>query len=604
MRVSKPSRHFQFPIFNFQFATALLIAMVAAACATAPAAPRVSPEAVHVIVVGTTDVHGWFNGHSASQQRLGEPVHYGGLALLASYLDALRAESNGRVVVVDSGDLFQGTMESNYFEGEPVIRGYNALGYSAVAVGNHEFDYGPVGPAGVAKNPGDDSLGALKRNVNIANFPFLSANMKEKATGMTPSWAKPSTLIALNGVKIGIIGLSTPDTPNVTMAANVTSLAFGDPVEATIREAASLRRQGADAVIVVAHMGGRCNDMNDVHDVASCVTDQEAMNLINALPPGTIDGYFGGHTHAQMRQIIHGVPVLQALAFSREFSALDLYIDPAAHKVMPAKTVLRPHTMICSMVYAGTDQCDPLQAMPEAKMIQRTFDGALIQPDAKVAAVLQPFLDQVAAKRNEKIGARAAARFTRSNSRESALGDLLSDTLREWANSDAAFVNSGGIRMPLPEGELVYSDIYEVSPFDNYPTVVEMTGQEIIDALNLTTGGDRAVLQVGGLRYTFDFALDADKPVVQRHRVTSVTFADGRPVDPKATYHVAMPDFLAGGGDGLQPVMSHIAKEKIVTDYSHPLRDVWAEMFHKHAQPLEPKLDGRIVALNLPAHSE
>ncbi len=604
MQVPKPTCSFQFSIFNFQFASALLALTFALGCATNPATPHARPEAVHVIVVGTTDVHGWFAGHAASQQRLGEPLHYGGLALLASYLDALRAESNGRVVVVDSGDLFQGTMESNYFEGEPVIRGYNALGYSAVAVGNHEFDYGPLGPAGVAKNPGDDSFGALKRNAGIAAFPFLSANMKEKATGMTPAWARPSTIVSLNGVKIGIIGLSTPDTPNVTMAANVVSLTFGDPVEATIREAASLRKQGADAVIVIAHMGGRCNDMNDVHDVASCMAGQEAMSLINALPQGTIDGYFGGHTHAQMRQIIHGVPVLQALAFSREFSALDLYVDPVAHRVMHAKTVIRPHTMICSMVYAGTDQCDPLQAMPEAKLVQRTFDGALIQPDAKVAAVLQPFLDRVAAKRNEKIGARSAARFTRSNAREATLGDLLCDTLREWASSDASFVNSGGIRMPLPEGEIVYSDIYEVSPFDNYPTIVEMSGQDIIDALNVTTGGDRAVLQVGGLRYTFDYALDTEKPVAQRHRVTSVTFSDGRPVDPKATYRVAMPDFLAGGGDGLQPVMSRIPKEKIVTDYSHPLRDVWAEMFHKHAQPLEPKLDGRIVGLNLPARIE
>jgi 5'-nucleotidase len=117
------------------------------------------------------------------------------------------------------------------------------------------------------------------------------------------------------------------------MAANVTTLSFSDPVAATIREAKSLRERGADLVIVIAHMGGRCNDMNDVHDVGSCSQQQEAMQFLAALPPGTIDAYFGGHTHSQMRQFINGVPAVQALAYSREFATLDLYVDPASHHV-------------------------------------------------------------------------------------------------------------------------------------------------------------------------------------------------------------------------------------------------------------------------------
>src|SRR6266545_8185099 len=112
-----------------------LFIFLLAACATAP--PARPP--VHVVIVGTTDVHGWFNGH------VGKEMQYGGVALFASYLNALRAE-NPNIIVVDSGDLFQGTLESNFFEGEPVIRAYNLIGYAAAAVGNHEFDYGPVGP--------------------------------------------------------------------------------------------------------------------------------------------------------------------------------------------------------------------------------------------------------------------------------------------------------------------------------------------------------------------------------------------------------------------------------------------------------------------------
>ena len=563
-------------------------------CATAPAPHR---EPVHIVIAGTTDVHGWFNGHVAAPPSGGEGIRYGGSATLMSYISALRAANPGHVLLVDSGDLFQGTMESNMFEGEPVIRAYNALGYTASAVGNHEFDYGPIGPNAVPRSPGDDPFGALERNAKLATFPLLSANMVEKSTGKTPWWAKPSILVNVAGAKIGIIGLSTPDTPNVTMAANVTTLSFTDPIEATIREAKSLRERGADAVIVIAHMGGRCNDMNDVHDAGSCAEPQEAMHFLKTLPPGTIDAYFGGHTHFQMRQFVNGVPALQALAYSREFSTLDLYVDPAAHHVVKDRTNIRPHTMICPMVYAGTDRCDPLQTTPEAKFVARVYEGKTITPDPAVAKILDPYLAKIASKRNEKIGARTSARFTKSSTQESPLGDLLTDTLRESAKSDIAFVNSGGIRMPLPEGELIYGDVFEVSPFDNYLSIVQMTGQDLIDSLQLNLTGDRGILQVSGIRYAVDGALPPG------HRMTSVTLADGTPIDPKAMYRVAMPDFLAAGGDGLMAVMSRLPKDRFSNDFSRPLRDMWVEMFHKHAQPLVPKTDGRIKVTNVPKSS-
>ena len=562
----------------------LPLLLIIISCATAPA-PR--PQIEHVVIVGTTDVHGWFNGHGT----------YGGAPTFAGYVAALRDANPGHVLLVDSGDLFQGTMESNMFEGEPVIRSYNALGYTAAAVGNHEFDYGPLGPKAVPHSPEDDPFGALERNAKLATFPFLSANMVEKATGKTPWWAKPSIMVNVGGVKIGIIGLSTPDTPNVTMAANVTTLSFTDPVPAAIREAKSLRDRGADAVIVLAHMGGRCSDVHDVHDIASCAEGQEAMQFLEALPPGTIDAYFAGHTHRQMRQIVNGVPALQALAFSREFSALDLYVDPAAHRVVSDKTNLRPLTMICPQVYAGTEQCDPANAPAGAQLVPRVYEGKTIAPDAKIAAMVQPFLAQVAAKRNEKIGAHAAATFTKSSSKESPLGDLLSDTLRAYARSDVAFVNSGGIRMPLPEGDLIYGDVFEVAPFDNYLSVVQMTGQEIVDSLQVTTTGDRGILQVSGIKYVIDGALPAG------HRVTAVTLADGTPLDPKTMYRVSMPDVLAAGGDGLMPVMSRLPKDRFSADFSRPLRDVWVEMFHKHGQPLVPNTDGRITVLNGPKNA-
>jgi 5'-nucleotidase len=507
-------------------------------------------------------------------------------------------------VLVDSGDLFQGTLESNYFEGEPIVVAYNKLGYAAAAVGNHEFDYGPVGPDSVVRAPGEDPLGALKKNAGSAKFPFLSANMTEKATGQTPSWAKRYTIVESGGARIGIIGLSTPDTPNVTVGSNVATLDFGDPVSATVAAARDLRAQGVDAVIVIAHMGGRCTDVNDVHDVASCDQQQEAVQFIQHLPPGTIDAYFAGHTHAQMRQFINGVPAVQGLAYSVEFSAVDLWVDRTKHRVDSTRTTLRPLTMICGSVYAETERCDTRDIPPGAQLVPRTFLGRTIEPDKTMVATLAPYLDRVAARRNEKLGIQTSAPFRRAYGGESALGNLLADAMRAAARTDAAFMNSGGIRANLRAGDLVYGDMFEVSPFDNYPAVVTMTGAQIAEVLRLTTTGDRGIMQVSGLRYTFDAAKDADKPPAQRNRLVSVTLEDGTPLDPDKPYTVVMPDFLATGGDGLSPVTRTIPADRFRFDQNKPLHDVFAEVLRTFPQPLVPKVDGRITVLNAPVNEE
>jgi 5'-nucleotidase len=572
----------------------LLLVSLLFACTTATtppaAAPQVPAAPVHVVVVGTTDLHGWFAGHQEG---------YGGLAVLASYVDALRAANPGRVVLVDSGDMFQGTLESNIFEGEPVVRGYNMLGYTAAAVGNHEFDYGPVGPDAVARNASQDSLGALKKNSANAQYALLSANMTEKTTGRVPSWAKPSIITTVGGVKLGIIGISTPDTPNVTNPQNVATLNFGDPVAATVAQAAELRAKGADAIIVIAHMGGRCSDVKDITDIASCDTNHEVMHYLDKLPRGTIDAYFAGHTHSQMRHVINGVAVMQGLAYSREFSVVDLWVDPAKHHVLNEKTELRPLTMICSQVWSGTESCDPKGKKEGVTLVPRVYEGKTIAPDAKVAALFEPYLSQTEAKRKERLNITTTASFGRGDSADSALGDLLTDALRAYEKTDVAILNPGGLRTDLRAGELVYSDIFEVSPFDNYPAVITLTGAQLHELLRLTTVGERRVLQVSGLRYVVDRLKDADKPDADRDRIVSITMADGQPLDPNKTYTIAIPDFLAAGGDGLMPIMSALPPERLQIRYEDgPLREVFVSALKTLPQPITPKTDGRVSVLN------
>lgn len=564
----------------------LLVLLFLVACTTVAPPPQ---EPLKVVLVGTTDVHGWFNGHAEARKVGGEEIRYGGLALLASYVDALRATNEGRVIVVDSGDLFQGTLESNIFEGEPVIRGFNAIRYTAAAVGNHEFDFGPVGPAAIAQKPGDDPLGALKRAASLARFPMLSANMTEKATGETPSWARRYTIVDMNGAKIGIIGLSTPTTPDVTMPANVVTLQFGDPVAATVRAARDLRAEGADAVVVIAHMGGRCTKLDDPNDTSSCNKGEEANRLLEALPRGTIDAFFAGHTHSQMRHYINGVAIAQALPTAKAFSAVELWVDRAGNRV--ARTEMRPHTMLCSMVFEGTDSCDP-RSDSTAALVPRVFEGREIARDSRLTSLFEPFLSQVATKRNQRLGITTTNLFERNYLKESPLGNLLTDAMRSEMGTDIALINSGGIRSELKSGDLIYADMFEVSPFDNYAATLEMTGAELLDSLRLASTGGRGILQTSGLKYTIDWA----RPV--NDRVIDVTLENGQPLDPNARYKIVMPDFLAGGGDGQAPVMDKIGSNRITIDYSRPLREVFIDALKKRRQPLEPPQTGRITTLN------
>jgi 5'-nucleotidase len=569
----------------------LVLFLLAAACTSTVRQPA---PPVHVVVVGTTDVHGWFNGHVEAPPGGGEGVLWGGLPSLASYIETLREQNRGRLLLVDSGDMFQGTLESNMFEGEAVIRGYNALGYTAAAVGNHEFDFGPVGPDAIARKPGDDPLGALKRNADLAMFPLLSANMVEKSTGRTPAWAKRYTMIRVGGARVGIIGLSTPDTPNVTMAVNVAALDFTDPVAATLEAARELRRHGADAIIVIAHIGGRCTKMDEPHALDSCDRNAEAMTYLEKLPAGTIDAFFAGHTHANMGHYVNGVPTLQGLPMSREFSTLDLWIDTEQNRV--AKSEIRPHTMICSFVYEGTEQCDPRLAPKGARLVPRTFGGGTIVPDGRVAQTIEPYLRRVAAKRDEDLGIRTDALFTRAYSAESPLGNLIADAMRRATGADVAMMNSGGIRSELPRGDLTYGDVFAVSPFDNYPAMVIMTGAQLIEILRNTTTGARGIMQVSGVKYTFD----ASKKGLERF--VDATLEDGRPIEAEKTYSVIMPDFIAMGGDGSEPVMATIPKDRVTIFYASPIRDVLvAELKKSSGTPLEPKVDGRITVLNPPA---
>jgi 5'-nucleotidase len=203
--------------------------------APAPVSPAAAPHAVTISLVGTNDLHGAIDR----------------LPLFAGYianLRAARAADGGAVVLVDAGDMFQGTLESNLGEGADVVRAYNQLGYAAATLGNHEFDYGPVGSAATAQTFADDPRGALEARAHEAKFPFVTSNIDDSLTHARMDYANmpASTMVTAAGVHIGIIGAATASTPYTTMPANFTGLAIA-PTAARIADEARVLRASSPA---------------------------------------------------------------------------------------------------------------------------------------------------------------------------------------------------------------------------------------------------------------------------------------------------------------------------------------------------------------------
>jgi 5'-nucleotidase len=577
-----------------------LVPLVCLTLSCAPASLR-QREPVQIVLAATTDLHGWIDGHEEEVATLGgRKLRSGGLDVLGGYLTTLRRHHPGRVVLLDAGDLFQGTLASNLAEGAPVVDAYEILGYDAATIGNHEFDYGPVGERSTAQ-AGDDPVGALKVAIKRAHFPFLLANVEEKATGKRPEWARPWVMLRRDGVDIGVIGVTTTDTPVVTNPINVAHLSFTDPVAAIKLASAELRAAGAEVIVVAAHLGGGCSDVSDPHNNTSCDQDSEVFGVARRLSSADADVIFAGHTHARLRTFINGIAIAQAYPLGRGLALVDVWVDRG--KVQKERTTLRPLVNVCREVFAGTESCIASRGTKAVKVVDHFFQGAPVLPDPRITPVLAPHLARVEAKMREPLSIRVTETFARDYVYESSLGDLIADVIRKQIpKADFAVINSGGLRADLRGPDVTFGDIFEVLPFDNSLATIVLSGRELREMLRLGTLGRHGILQVSGLRMRLDDAKDAALPFEQRDRIVEVTTSDGQPLDPDRIYTIATTDFVASGGDGTIQLIRTLPPANVKVHEELKLREIVIEDLQKRSRvaPLRPQLEGRITYVSAP----
>lgn len=554
-----------------------------------------SAEPVHLTVVGTNDVHGWAYPRKTVLGD-GTAVEEGGLQIFSAYLSILRQDNPGGVLLIDSGDIFQGTLAANITEGAFMIDAYNYLGYQAVAVGNHEFDYGPVGPAVMASAPGDDPLGALKARIAQAKFPFLAGNVLEAASGVRPRWLgnDGSILLELKGVKVGLVGLITPTTPQVTNPVNVASLKFGALAPSALQAAQRLRERGATVLIGIAHAGGRCSSVEDPSDLSSCDLDNgEIFEMIRGLPEGTFDGILAGHTHSSLGHFVNGMPVVETWGLGRHFSVIDLSIDPKTKRVLRGETRLRPLIPICERVDAERGGCNPKGLADGKGLVPAVFMGREVKRDLKLEELMRPTLVRLAEEQRRPLGLSAPRLLGRNYDGESALGDFLADSLREMEKADVSLLNAGGLRADLPAGELTYGDVYEVMPFENAVATLSLNADELNRLLRAAYGSRKGVFPVSGLAIELS-------PCPGEGRLRSFALGGGRALSANKRYKVVLPDFLARGGDGLDKVMASFeARHVDLGDArARSLRDSLVQYWQEKRAPLVAPKPGRIAFNN------
>jgi len=491
-----------------------------------------------IVILHTNDFH----GHPLKFYNYPAP-DVGGLPAIATLVEETRAE-HSNVLVLDAGDLNMGRPESNFFDAEPDIIGYNYIGYDALALGNHEFD---------------KPLTVLEKQRELAEFPFISANVKNADGTLL---AEPYIIKTLGDIRVGIFGLTTTETPTITSPDITGSLIFEDEVEAAKRMVAELKPK-VDIIIALGHIG--------LYDDAN-LGSRKVISEVDG-----IDLFIDGHSSERMEEAVwvNDTPVVQAWEWGMYVGKAMLTVEKgeiAGFEWEPIPVNLKDRSKDAE----GNDVY--------------TFIGKEYAEDPILLSMLTPYAEQVEEELKEVIG-ESTGFFDNSQVRktETALGNLVSDALlwrAELLEADFAIQNGGGIRTDLPEGPITKRLIYEILPFDNSVVIVHMTGSEVQEMFNFIPtiprgkGGFPQVSE--GVQFTVDFISGESRDIS----------INGKPIDPNKTYKVATNSFMADGGDSYTMMTNGYSY-----DTSLFQRDALIDYIQHLGGTVTPEVEGRITVI-------
>lgn len=519
-------------------------------------------ERAEVTILGTTDLH----GHILPIDYFRNQPAQNGLAKVATLIREVRRERPD-ALLIDCGDTIQGSPLA-YYHGridneppDPMMLAMNALGYDAMVVGNHEFNFG---------------LAVLKKAQGEANFPWLSANTYRASTDTTAF--PPYVVKEVNGVRVGVLGLTTPGIPNWENSANYSGLVFREGVSAAKHWVRVLRhRERVDLVVIAMHMGLE-RDLRTQDPWPGQVPDENAALAIAEEVPG-VDVILMGHTHREVPMYVaEGVLFTQAGRWGDHLARVDVTLER-----------------------------DPTHgAWRVIDKVSRTIPVSVdVPPDPEIVAIAEPYDRDTQAWLDRVIGECAVELTARdSRVRDTAIMDLIHRVQLEAGQAEVSMAASFTLNACVPAGKVTVRDIAGLYIYENTLVVIELTGAEIKAALEHAARyfrdyepgrSARELVDTRVPGYNFDIAagveyvIDLRRPVGDR--IVDLRF-QGKPIDPERKFRVAINNYRQNGGGGYQMYPS----APVLHRSSVEIRDLIIDWVQRHRIiPTEPDNNWRIV---------
>jgi len=455
----------------------------------------------------------------------------GGLAELATLLKRERGAAQHHITTF-GGDLISPSLMSGLTKGAQMIELYNALGTDLAVLGNHEFDFG------------DD---VLKARMNESKFPWLAGNLTG-ADGKLFHTAIATTIKEYGGLKFGFFGIITPDTQH--LASPGKDLKFENYVAASERMVKQLRDAGADVVIGLSHV--------------NIAEDQEIARKVKG-----IDLLVGGHDHNPITYL-EGTTLIHKAGYDAHWLAvIDLQVSKRPQASGPAR----------------------VEVMHAWKMVPTMG----VQPDPEIAAIVKKHNDKLDAELNVEIGTSTVAMSSKRDdvrTKETAIGNLISDAIREAVGADVGLTNGGGIRGDKTyEANVVLKrrDILTELPFGNKTVLLELKGSDLKEAMETSVG--RVEEKQGRFMQVSGMTLVYDPKAPRGQRVVEIKVG-GQPLDPNKTYKVATNEYVASGGDGFEVLKKG---KSMIDESSAKLMATQVIDYVTAKKTVTPKVEGRIT---------
>ncbi len=549
----------------------------------APTTPELgnSQKKVTTLVLMTfNDLHGALRPREdVTEDAEPQTVSVGGASLLASHARFLRDQFKDSLLILDAGDAWSGSLESDLLDGAPVVEFFNNLEITASTLGGHDFSFAPKYP---------DPLRVLRDRLSQSRYPVISSNLIDTNS------KKPLALLGLtttkvvqaNGVKVGILAVTSPAALKSVWAEAKKHLEFGRMRETILRSVESLKKEGADVIVLLAHVPLRCEERFSLDPMTTWRPTKgpsrcqgELAELLESLPNGLIDAVVSGGSHSIVHHWIGGTPVVQSGGYGRFYHLIYLPFDTEKRTRLTAQYRIEGPVTLCERVFSNQGNCNVHEPPPETgrgTLTRARFKGRIMEPSRDTDYTLNRALRATAAERGE-ILAEATRPVFHSSLRESEMGNLVADALKRETGADFAMINPGFIQDGLRSGNVTLEALYRALPYDDRVVVLELKGSELRDILEIAFCGARGVFSIAGLQVkvvpfqTKGKVTDLNRDGTISHwevrRLLDVRDEKtGKAIIPGRSYTLATSEFLAGGGDDLAWATSRIPDYRVQTD--------------------------------------